>query len=192
MDSFVNSLYLERKTIACIKQQLISPKSIQLYHFLQQPIFRFLHSSLQKCSWHHEHAAHIHSFSTPSTIPLPIKTLLTVLDSDEWAMWLLLATGKEVKLKKQRLQLFGTGDYTLQHDIQERGIHCMIALTSIWGTNWGGYTSLVKEGKEIVRINPIPNSLTLFEQKKGMASFVKYINHRAGNKKHIVIHALYA
>ncbi|MDO8661589.1 MAG: hypothetical protein Q7K43_06890, partial [Candidatus Woesearchaeota archaeon] len=83
------------------------------------------------------------------------------------------------------LTSFGKGQYTLLHDKPQHtsGIWFGFELTQTWKNSWGGFSSITKKGKEIGRILPVRNSLTLVQLSKQTSMFVKYLNHSAKNKR---------
>lgn len=187
MDSFVQQIYLLKNTITKIRTQYQYEQSIQLHEFLQQPIFRILQ---KQGIWKKEYHPALHSFSLLSRPSQPLQHVCNMLSSEEWLWWLEFVVGLKVKCKNTHILRFTHGDYTLQHEKQQYGVHVILELTRQWKTEWGGYTSVVCDGKEKIRIIPIPNSLVIFEQKNGIHQFVKYVNHLVKDER-VFVHALY-
>jgi len=96
---------------------------------------------------------------------------------------------KKGKLVSMKLYQFGQGDYTILNDNQyeEEGMTVIIELTPSWKKESGGFSSWIKEGEEVYRLYPIPDSLTLVKTTKTMKSFVKYVNKNAAQMKRIYI-----
>lgn len=94
-----------------------------------------------------------------------------------------------VKVRSVKLICFKHKDYTLINDKQseEEGYTIIVELTDGWNKESGGFTSFIKNNEEMQRIYPIPNSLSLIKTNKELKSFVKYINHKAGNEKRIFL-----
>ena len=100
---------------------------------------------------------------------------------------------KDIKFYEARLLLFKHKDYVLLNDqINERnGIKLILDLTKGWNEESGGYTLFVKDNKEMLKIKPNNNTLTIIITDNKMKSFVKYINHKAQDKKRIFIELNY-
>jgi hypothetical protein len=74
-------------------------------------------------------------------------------------------------------------DYTLLHDAagQKPGVIAPLFLDA-WEPAWGGRVVLRKGSSTIANIAPHANTLAIVRREKGVQSFVKYVNHRAGKK----------
>ncbi|MBI4145840.1 hypothetical protein HY489_00715 [Candidatus Woesearchaeota archaeon] len=81
-------------------------------------------------------------------------------------------------------QRFGKGDYSLLYDSLRPlgGIAFFLDVNSL-DESCGGYSSFVDAaGKEVVRVVPRKNSLSLVDA-RGLRFFTKYVNHHAGNDR---------
>lgn len=99
--------------------------------------------------------------------------------SREFCAVLSAVIGRELHAEQIACYFFDKGDYTVLYDALKPGKGIAFILDLIDGDElWGGYTSFMKKGKEIVRVIPKDNALSLVDQ-SGLRSFVKYINHHA-------------
>lgn len=85
-------------------------------------------------------------------------------------------TGKKFKFS---ILKFEHGDYTVLYDALRpaKGFVVMLDLFD-FDESWGGYTSFVKDNKEMVRVVAKQNALIIINQ-SGLRSFTKYVNHHA-------------
>ncbi len=91
--------------------------------------------------------------------------------------------GYKVKIHSLACCAFQNGDYTLLYDALKpgKGIAFFLDLTD-WDISWGGYTSFLKKNKEVMRVIPRKNSLSLVDQ-NGLKSFTKYVNHHTSRPR---------
>jgi hypothetical protein len=91
--------------------------------------------------------------------------------------------GKKVKAKSVFCFMFGKGDYTLLYDAIKPGSGVAFFLDLFdFDESLGGFSSFLKDSKEVFRVVAKSNSLTLVNQ-SGLKSFVKFVNHHAPNPR---------
>lgn len=85
---------------------------------------------------------------------------------------------------KEGSRRFGHRDYTLMHDElpEQPGVLALLFLDD-WDARWGGQLVFMRDGMTLGQFTPSANTLLVVERKKGVRSFVQYINHRAGKRK---------
>ncbi|MBI4440911.1 hypothetical protein HY639_01975 [Candidatus Woesearchaeota archaeon] len=179
MDS-INSIYRDSAMCRMLHARFVREHSIQLQDFLKPAVAATIRRDLLSVGTVRTNVPHRHAYA--------------LIQGDgpflpEWLAWLRDFVGT-YRLARKSILVFGHRDYTLLHDRQDDGLHALFELTSNWDASWGGYTSVARNGKELVRIDPVPLSLSLFRQKSQARSFVKYINHHAGRTKRVVVHLL--
>jgi len=87
--------------------------------------------------------------------------------------------GQKLKAKSVSCFMFGRGDYTLLYDAIKPGSGVAFFLDLFdFDESLGGFSSFLKDGKEVFRVVAKSNSLALINQ-SGLKSFVKFVNHRA-------------
>ncbi len=82
-------------------------------------------------------------------------------------------------VKVWECRAFEHGDYTVLYDALKPGKGVALFLDmNACQEEWGGYSVFLRNGKEVVRLVPRANTLTLVSQ-SGLKSFVKYVNYKA-------------
>ena len=99
-----------------------------------------------------------------------------------------LETITNKKVKSTKIFQFKHKDYTIINDKlkEKEGYKIILELTEKWNQESGGYTSIIENNKETLRINPIYNSLTIIKTNEKTKSFIKYINNKANNKRKFI------
>ncbi len=184
----LNEYYTNKEVLDSIRFRLKKEHSIKLQEIFSQRFYKILKMQCDTIKWIRSVEPQNHSYATAVKIPLAITKMLT---SSWWKTWLQSWTECKTQIMNPKLLLFSKGDYTLQHEKQISGLHMLIDIGDVWDDESGGFTLVVKQGKECVRISPTPNSLAVFNKKKGMNSFVKYVNHDACSKHRIVLYTVY-
>ncbi len=187
----INPLYLGKGTPEEAGKIYLQsfPQSIQLTGFLQKGAYQKL---LQKAQAAHgkqktSHGQYSYAAAEAS------EEMEKLFNAQKLHSILAAITGQKIKKQKTTHELlsFAHCDYTLLHNKlrQSPGIMLFLELTPLWDPSWGGYTSIIgtKSGKELLRINPVPNTLTIMRLEKNMKWFVKYVNHLTGRKKRVFI-----
>ncbi len=111
------------------------------------------------------------------------------LRSKAFAQFLSFIIGRKVACASIEWQSFRHRQYTLLHDKlkQERGIYLFFDLSARWDEAWGGYTSVVKDGEELVRVIPRADALTFLTLAGKARHFTTYVNHKAGQHRRLVL-----
>jgi len=190
-DFQLNAKYLDRFTLGTVRQifNRNAPKSIQLREIFNNKSYHALQKELRTLQWAERTTPDMFSYRA-ADVP---KELLSFVSSPEFRYFVSHVTNS--KLKKVYLELcaFGQQNYTLLHDkiLQPEGIFFQFEFTKSWNSEWGGYTSFVKGENELLRINPMPNTLTLVAQDQHTRSFVKYVNHLAEKNKRLFVRGVF-
>ncbi len=155
-----------------------SPPSVQLREILDEKVLREIQKELQTAQWASKALYDEYSYEESELTPAARK----VLASTEFIYLLQKITKTRVRKIKANFCSFAQGHYTLLLDKYHirKQLYFEIEITAAWSSDWGGYTSFV-EKEEILRINPIPNSLVLVESKA--QRFVKYVTHQAEDRR---------
>lgn len=169
----INKEYSKKTVIDKIQKTFDKEGSIQLFDFIELEIPAV---NLVKSYIPYKYCFRSAEFSDKNVIEA-IKEFLGKL------------VGKELILQSSIIFNFKIKDYTLMSDevTEDKGIKAIFEFTNNWKEEFGGYTSFVKNNKEVFRINPVKNSLTIIKTGKTMRSFVKYINHKAENNRRVFI-----
>jgi len=88
---------------------------------------------------------------------------------------------------RQSNRRFGHRDYTMHQREQQKAGIVAFFFPDDWRHDWGGDVVFVKAGTPVGRFTPRRNTLLIAERKNGVRSFIKYVNHRAGTHKLIVL-----
>ena len=183
----INPLYRTAITHQQIKTAFFNntPPSIQLQNFLSPKFYQTILKKTKKVTWKPKTILDQYKYH----IARPPKELLQVFQSPTFTNLISSVFNKKITCTELELCAFGHKDYTLLHDKIHpfEGIILELELTPLWNKKWGGYTSYVRAGEELLRNNPTPNTLTIIHQQKKVFNFTKYINHFAGKKKRIVL-----
>ena len=163
----INKIYNNNQTVEKIREILDPGKSIQLQNILELESFKKL--KLEKVKLKKEYKPELHSYCSKEYSNKELNEfLIKLLNKD---------------IKSSELFIFRHRDYTLLNDNlnEKEGFKAILELTENWNNEANGYTSFIKDNKEIFRIIPITNSLTIIKTDKQMKSFIKYINNKAKN-----------
>lgn len=177
----INKVYIKEQTIEKIKKVLKKEGCIQLQNFFREKYYKVLYNKNIKLK-----KVYIPNLCSYSFSEFKDKKFLKQISN-------FLSNFYRLKLKGSKILYFKHEDYTLLNDKtnEEEGITIIIELTNNWNNEYGGYTLFTKNNKEVLRINPIKNSLTIIKTNKEMKSFVKYVNHKAKNNKRIFVELKY-
>ena|SRR5438876_3996228 len=96
-------------------------------------------------------------------------------------------------MRRETNRRFGHRDYTMREkEKPEPGIVAYL-FPDDWNPGWGGHLMFTRGGTAVVpprllgKFTPRKNMLLIVERKTGVRSFVKYVNHRAGKRKLIIL-----
>ncbi len=181
----IHPAYLQLQTLrrAASAYHNNHPHSIQLTQFLLPQACRALLLAAKGARWKRHEQYGQARFAT-AALPPPLRQFLA---GEPLQALLHAITGRQPGTA--RLFAFRHRDYTLLSDgvRQPAGTLFQLELTPRWQAAWGGFTSFVANGREPLRITPMPNSLVLAEQQAGVQQFVKYVNHHAGITPRIMV-----
>lgn len=173
----INKEYTKKTVIEKIKKTFDKEGSVQLQNFieLEIPAVNFVKSYIP-----YKYCFRSAEFSDKNVIDA-IKEFLEKL------------VGKELTLQSSTIFNFKIKDYTLMRDdvTEDKGIKAIFEFTNNWKEEFGGYTSFVKNNKEVFRVNPVNNSLTIIKTDKKTRSFVKYMNHKAENNRRVFVEIVF-
>lgn len=190
MADLINPVYLHKKTLEQARTLFLNntPNSIQLHQFLTQNCYHELIKKISRLAWKQKSIPDLYQYTT-TKIPKDIKTILTTRGI---TTILNTITSRETILQHAELCCFEHYDYTLLNDActKKQTLFFELELTPTWNLTWGGYTSYVNHGTELVRNNPTPNTLTIVQQNKDTQHFIKYVNHFAQKNKRVLIRGI--
>lgn len=177
---YINKEYLKKENFELIKKTFDSnrPNSIQLREILSKKLYNSILPQLKKIKW--ELKEEKTDYFRYSIGELP-EDLLKLLRADFFKEFISSLTGIKFNGLKLRFFRFSSGDYTLLHDKlkPKEGVVLILDLTRDWDVKWGGQNIFLNEDNELLRINPLSNSLTLIKRDNQVKDFVKYVNHFA-------------
>ncbi len=185
---WVNSVYLSEAGLDAVHNAFQKHGYVQLQKFFTPEVFAKLQSFIRKSSWK--------QYCLPDVVKCSFaqcpKKVWKLLFSSEFRVFIEIITGFKSKKPSISLCRFSHGDYSLLNDkvASKKGILFEIEFSESWNESYGGFTSVLSKGAEIVRICPPQNTLTIIQSDKKMQSFVKYVNHKAGTKKRVFIRGM--
>lgn len=155
----VNPIYLNEKVMLAIHAELEKKGCVQLRDFLTPEA---LYAALKSLPLKRKYVPDRFSFSEGKGVLPSFVSLLVPGKADAY------------------LRVFGHRDYELLHDAQDTtaGWDVILDLQDM-NEIWGGWFCYVKDEKEVLRVVPFANTLTIIHRENGMRSFVKYVNHHA-------------
>ncbi len=187
MAEWMTSLYNNSQALDAAREALLKNNSqhIQLRDALRPAIWKKWWATLRHTPWEKKYIPDLFSYSVA---PIP-EDMQQFFQSPSFLERLSRITGQAIKKVHLQLLAFAHQDYTLLHDElqQPQGILFFLELTQHWKPSWGGYTSFVHNEEELIRLYPVPNSLTIIHQEKNVHYFVKYVNYYAGNNTRIFL-----
>jgi hypothetical protein len=192
---FINPNYLLKHTLYSAAEHFAKDGSIQLHQFLIPAMAEKVRAAVSRASLVQEYAPDRYSFHEPKSVPIG-KQLQNVLKATHEIKDIISTiVQKQVKYQDSCWRVYQHKDYTLLHDKnkEQPGYDVIIDLTPDWDNRACGYHSYVDgNGTELVRVQPAMNALTIVKRDKNTMRFVKYVNHRAGNGRRIVLQARFA
>ena len=164
----INGFYLKKEVQASVLDVLEKEGSVQLFNFLDG---LEVSSNLKK-----EYDPLSHKYSV---VDFSEKAFLDFFSS---------LFGEGFSLVSSKVFSFSHGDYSLlEDDVFEEEGYCLIFDFCDFDELFGGYHSFVKDSEEVVRLLPKKYCLSIVKTSKDMQSFVKYVNHFAGEKKRMFL-----
>lgn len=175
----INILYRDAAMIARIKQayNANTPPSVQLGGFFEVAVYDAIVEALDRIPTKPAVIADRYS-RNEGKLPAPIAKLFASAPFREFVKRI---TGKDPGTK-MHLELYGHRDFTLRQDDEKPpGLFMYLDMTDDWTDSIGGETIVTDEKGELVRVPPAANTLVLIDCKKAYP-FVRYVNHRAGER----------
>ncbi len=192
---FINPAYLLKHVLTDAGAQFAREGSIQLRQFLIPDVARRLSAALSRATSRAHVIPDQYRCHEPNTLPRLARELQRVLaKTHEIRSIVSTIVQKPVRFRDACVCVYAHGDYTLLHDKNREppGYDIILDLTPRWDPRSCGYHSYVKDGDELVRVEPSFNTLTIVRRPASVRRFVKYVNHHAGKDKRIVIEARFA
>ncbi len=150
-----------------------NPKGVQVQGFMSPEDYKKFLASVANANFHKSERRDTHSYFEAT-----VKAL-EFFGSKEFASFVESVIGKKAKLESCSLKMFMHGSYTLMSDYADTGkIEFYFDMTPEWNNESGGATVFVTEEGEKLILPPAPNTLVIAESGR---SYVKYVNHLAGN-----------
>jgi len=178
----INPNYSSKSVVQTICIAFKNQQIVQLQDFITQNAYKLMINQINSAHWKEMYEPDKFKCDF-AQVPLPI---LKFFFSQKFRNLMQQLTRTTLKKNPMCvLTRFSKGQYTLLHDQPEHtnSIWFGFELTPTWNTSWGGFSSIVSKEKELCRISPIKNSLTIFQLSKQTSMFVKYVNHSAKNKR---------
>ena len=170
----INKIYLEEEVQEQIRETLEKEEAVQLREFLEPKVYQSLKKELEKKKYKKEYSPLERSYSTTN---VEQNQLISEIEQ------ILVKKAKSAKVEKYR-----KGDYTLLSDEdQEEEIIAILDFSENWPEEVGGEHIFLEEGKELIRIPPQTNTLSIITIKNKMRHFLNYINHKANSNKLLFI-----
>jgi len=167
----INPIYKNAAIMKQMQDYFKKSKVIKLNNFFQNP-----KSVVNNIKFKRKYLPIEYSYEESNVIKINKKELTNFLSSF-------------FKINKITISLktYSHEDYSLLNDLPQRNkAEFIIDLTKKWNKNAGGYTSFIQNNKEILRIYPEHNTLTLINTKNSTKSFVKYVNCLSKNKRTVI------
>ncbi len=167
MAEIINPAY-DEIVLAKAARHLKSEKSLQLLDFLMPDALR----AFEKLKFKHSYDPL--KFSLHHSMPPSVWKVLPEVMAH--------LTGQRMKCKFTCIAAM-PGDYSVLYDSLKPGKGFAVFLdVNELSESLGGYSVFMKGSKEVVRVVPRRNALTVVEQ-NGLRSFIKYVNHKARHSR---------
>jgi len=159
----INLAYCDERTLMEAAEHFKREGSMQLLEFLTPKALE----KFQNMKWRHVYVPMKYSYRFVAAPKIP------------WfSDFVSHIIGGPINVKLSCLS-FAHGDYSVLYDSLKPGKGYAIMLDiNDFPESWGGYTVFMKGSKEVVRVVPKRNSLTIVNQ-NNLKSFHKYVNHHA-------------
>ncbi len=194
MAELIHPQYFLKHVLLAAAQQFAKNKSIQLHQFLLPETYKKAALPLQRAALREHYLPDQYHCHELKTIPMVVKQLQRWLKSKEAATLVSTLVQKKVSFKESCLCVYVHKDYTLLHDKNKEppGYDVIIDLTTHWDQRACGHHSYVRNGQELVRVSPDPNTLAIVHRPAPVMKFVKYVNYHAGKDRRIALEARFA
>ncbi len=170
----INKMYVSPEILEEINNAFNNskPKMIRLDNFLEINFCNRLIKYLDESVWKKTKLPDRYSFSETD-----------IKDFDYLRNFLGEVVGKKTKNFQVKFRKYEWKDYHLIHDSEEfEGTEfCIFLIREVWDPEMGG--SFVYKSEKDYIFNPVQNSFFMFEKKKNILRFVKYLNNSCRDKK---------
>ena len=181
LNNYITEEYLEYKMLLKIKKafKFNIPKSVKLEIFFKKEKFDALKKEIEKLKFNKNYIPNEYSFLI-SNVGSEFEMFF---NSEEFNSYLGFLIDRSKFKTKMNTLLLEHKDYSLLND-HEKAITFFEVnfFLSNFKEDFGGYFCYMRDDKELLRVIPSENSLTLVHLQK-VNRFIKYINVNSGNKK---------
>ena len=182
----INPALLRPKVIKALKENYSqnNPKGVQVQGFMDAESYKKFLAAIAKVNFKKAEIRDTHSYFEVES------SALKVFNNNEFLSFAAAITGKKLKLINCSLKIFMAGCYTLMHDeaANKKGIEFYFDLTPRWSDSSGGMIVYLTKAGEKLAIPPSPNMLIVAETGR---SYVKYVNHLAGDDGRLVVYGIF-
>lgn len=194
MDEIMHPQYRLRHVLNAASEQFAREKSIQLCRFLLPEMFQKTINALQGAALRVASIPDRYHHHVFSRLPPIASRLERFLHSKQCAGVVSSIVQEKVGCKSAEWRVYAHRDYSLLHDKNKEpcGYDVILDLSQKWNVRACGHHSYVRNGEELVRVVPSPNTLAIVFRPAGVLRFVKYVNHLAGSDKRFVLQARFA
>ena len=186
--SYLDVSIVKKMAVAYKKRKTVP--SLELQSFLQPSVFSAIKKQAEKAKYTTISFPDmfINNIIEEKEIKGVLNEFMSFLESKEFSLFLSAIAGKKIFCKTIEWCSFGHGQYTLLYDEmqQEQGVYLFFDCCSL-EESCGGYTSIISDSKELACILPKQNTLTFFTLSNKVRYFTKYVNHKAGKKRRVVL-----
>lgn len=156
-----------------------NPKGVQVQGFLEPECYLQALSEIGSAGFKKSEQRDTHSYFETK------HPALAFFSSKEFLSFASAVAGKRLAKAECSLRIFMAGSYTLLHDKAQKGIEFFFDLTPEWNDEAGGAIVYLTVAGEKLAIPPSPNTLIIAEAGR---SYVKYVNHLAGDDGRLVVY----
>ena len=190
----IHPQYVLKHVLYAAAERFNREKALQLQQFLLPDVFARTSHALLKVQSAVLTVPDQYRCRAPKRVPASTGELLRWLKSKEAAAIISTIVQKKVRCRIVGVCILAHGDYSLLHDKLKEppGYDVILELTPRWDARACGHHSYVTDGKELVRVVPGANTLTIVHRPAGVRRFIKYVNHHAGKDRRLFLMARFA
>ena len=158
-----------------------NPKGVQVQGFMDLAAYKRFLAVVAKVKFKKSEVRDMHSFFEAQS------PALKFFSSREFLSFAAAVAGKKIAKAECSVRIFLSGCYTLMHDkaAAAKGMEFYFDLTPGWNNEAGGAIVYITAAGEKLAIPPSPNTLIIA---KAGRSYVKYVNHLAGEEGRLVVY----
>src|SRR3989338_4522652 len=175
----INTLYVDNGILKSARKTYLAqlPKNIRLETFFQNPVFLLLQKKLNDSTYSLKFHPYKYKYFTTKS-----KEIESFLNGRYFSELVKKVLGFKKYEIKYEIRKFVPGNYTLLHDAEKevQGVDFVIDFSKNDG-NFGGHTIYLTESEEVLTLQPVSNSLSFIERKKGLMKYTKYVTHQNTN-----------